>query len=83
MSDIKQLTDEDIISAIDEANTVRTKILLTDFFKYVAKYESVKYHNIERRKKEVIQNRRIHMKILSDLQKYCLIQIMINSIILR
>lgn len=51
MSDIKQLTDEDIISAIDEANTVRTKILLTDFFKYVAKYESVKYHNIERKKK--------------------------------
>lgn len=52
MSDIKQLTDEDIVSAIEEADAVRTKNLLTDFFKYVAKYETVKYHNIELKKKE-------------------------------
>ena len=52
MSDIKQLTDEDILSAIEEADTVRTKELLTDFFRYVAKYENVKYHNIELKKRE-------------------------------
>jgi hypothetical protein len=52
MSDIKQLTDEDVISAIEEAETVRTKELLTEFFKYVAKYENVKYHNIDLKKRE-------------------------------
>lgn len=52
LPDIKQITDEDIITAIENANTVRTKSLLSDFFKYVAKYEIVKYHNIELRKKE-------------------------------
>ena len=52
MSDIKQLTDEDIISVIEDADAVRTKTLLTDFFKYVAKYETVKYHNVELKKKE-------------------------------
>lgn len=52
MSDIKQLTDEDIVSAIEEVYVVRTKTLLTDFFKYVAKYETVKYHNVELKKKE-------------------------------
>lgn len=52
MSDIKKLTDEDIVSAIENADAVRTKNLLTDFFKYVAKYETVKYHNVELKKKE-------------------------------
>lgn len=52
MSDIKQLTDEDIVSAIEDADAVRTKELLTDFFKYVAKYENVKYHNVELKKRE-------------------------------
>lgn len=52
ISDIKHLTDEDIISAIEEAETVRTKELLTDFFKYVGKYENVKYHNIDLKKRE-------------------------------
>lgn len=52
MSDIKQLTDEDIIAAIEEADAVRTKELLTDFFRYVAKYENVKYHNIDLKKRE-------------------------------
>lgn len=52
MSDIKQLTDEDIVSAIEDADAVRTKNLLTDFFRYVAKYETVKYHNVELKKKE-------------------------------
>ena len=52
MFDIKQLTDDDIISAIEEAETVRTKELLTDFFKFVARYENVKYHNIALKKKE-------------------------------
>ena len=52
MSDIKQLTDEDIVSVIEDTDVVRTKKLLTDFFKYVAKYETVKYHNIELKKKE-------------------------------
>lgn len=52
MSDIKQLTDEDIVSAIEYADAVRTKKMLIDFFKYVAKYETVKYHNIELKKKE-------------------------------
>lgn len=52
MSDIKQLTDEDIISAIEEADAVRTKKLLVDYFSFVAKYENVKYHNIELKQKE-------------------------------
>lgn len=54
MSDIKQLTDEDIVSAIEDAEALRTKTLLTDFFKYVAKYETVKYHNVELKKKESV-----------------------------
>jgi hypothetical protein len=52
MMDIKQLTDEDIITAIEESDAVRTKELLTDFFKYVAKYENVNYHNINLKKRE-------------------------------
>lgn len=52
MQDIKQLTDEDIISVIEDADTVKTKKLLKNFFEYVAKYEIVKYHNIELKKKE-------------------------------
>lgn len=52
MSDIKQLTDEDVISAIEEADTVRTKELLVEFIKFVAKYENVKYHNIDLKKRE-------------------------------
>lgn len=52
MPDIKQLTDEDIISAVEDAGTVKIKELLIDFFKYVAKYETVKYHNVELKKKE-------------------------------
>lgn len=54
MSDIRQLTDEDIISAVEEADAVRTKNLLVDFFTFVAKYENVKYHNMELKKKEEI-----------------------------
>lgn len=52
ISDITELTDEDIVSTIENADAVRTKILLIDFFKYVAKYETVKYHNVELKKKE-------------------------------
>lgn len=52
ISDIMELTDEDIVSAIEDADAVRTKKLLIDFFKYVAKYETVKYHNVELKKKE-------------------------------
>ncbi|MBQ7431334.1 hypothetical protein [Butyrivibrio sp.] len=52
MSDIGQLTDEDIVSAVEETDAVRTKSLLVDFFAFVAKYENVKYHNIELKKKE-------------------------------
>lgn len=63
MSDIKQLTDEDIVSAIEDADAVRTKNLLTDFFKYVAKYETVKYHNVELKKKESDSSRHILMRI--------------------
>ncbi len=52
MSDIRQLTDEDIISAVEEAETVRTKNLLVDYFSFVTKYENVKYHNIELKQKK-------------------------------
>lgn len=52
MSDLNQITDEDIITAIENTDTVKAKNLLMDFFKYVAKYEMVKYHNVELRKKE-------------------------------
>lgn len=52
MVDLKQLTDKDVVSAIEDADTVRTKTLLADFFKYVAKYENVKYHNVKLKKKE-------------------------------
>ena len=52
LPDIKQVTDEDAASAIGEADTVRTKELLADFFTYVSKYESVKYGNINLKKKE-------------------------------
>lgn len=52
MADIKQLTDEDIIAVIAEADTIKKKELLVDFFKYVAKYEDVKYHNIDLKNRE-------------------------------
>ncbi len=52
MLDIKQLTDDDIISAIENADAVRTKELLVDFFRYVAKYENVNYHSIDLKKRE-------------------------------
>lgn len=52
MADLKQITDEDVISAIEEAETIRTKSLLSDFFKYVAKYENVKYHDVKLKKQE-------------------------------
>ncbi|PZM78952.1 MAG: hypothetical protein DKM50_10350 [Candidatus Margulisiibacteriota bacterium] len=52
MPDIKQLIDEDFVSSIEDAETVRTKELLTEFFKFVAKYENVKYHNIDLKKRE-------------------------------
>ena len=35
MLDIKQLTDEDIVSVIELTDTVRTKVLIADFFKYL------------------------------------------------
>ncbi len=52
MPDIKQLTDEDIIDAIDEEKMARTKALFLDYLKFVARYENMKYHNIELKKKE-------------------------------
>ena len=52
LSDIKQLTDDDIVSAIESSDTEKTKLLLKDFYKYVARYETVKYHNIELKKRE-------------------------------
>ena len=81
ISDINHLTDEDVISAIEEADAVRTKELLADFFKYVAKYENVKYHNIDLKKEKVIQNRRMNTQTISDWQRYCLTRIMIKSIV--
>lgn len=52
MPDIKQITHEDIISAIEGASAVRTKNLLADYFNYVARYEIVKYHKIDMKKRE-------------------------------
>lgn len=52
MPDILQLTDDDIISAIEDADSERIKKVLTDFFRFVARYEMVKYHNINLKKKE-------------------------------
>ena len=52
MPDIKQLTDEDIIDAINDEEVVKTKAYLLDYLKFVARYEKVKYHNIEIKKKE-------------------------------
>lgn len=52
ISDLNHLTDEDVILTIEDADAVRTKELLADFFKYVAKYENVKYHNIDFKKRE-------------------------------
>lgn len=54
MADIRELSDEDIISVIEDTDTVKVKILLADFFKYVSERETVKYHNIELKKKESI-----------------------------
>ena len=51
-NDIKNLTDEDLITIVDNAETVRTKKLLIGFYKYVSQYEHVKYHNINFKKKE-------------------------------
>lgn len=52
ISEITRITDEEIISVIEDADIARTKILLVDFFRYVADYEIVNYHNIELKKKE-------------------------------
>lgn len=52
IADVKLLTDEDIVSVVENAVFVRTKELLVDFFQYVAKYEIVKYHKVKLRKKE-------------------------------
>jgi hypothetical protein len=52
MPDLKQLTDEEFVSVIEGTETVKTKRLLIDFFKYVARHETVKYNNVELKKKE-------------------------------
>lgn len=52
MPDIKQLRDEDIVSVIEDTDVLRTKMLLVDFFRFVARYEDVRYHNVKLKKKE-------------------------------
>lgn len=54
ISDIPYLTDEEIISIIDNTDAVLTKEYIVRFLKYVAQYEDVQYHNVELKKKEQV-----------------------------
>lgn len=49
---VEELTDEDAVSAIENAGSERTKNLLAGFFQYAAAHEKVNYHNIRLKKKE-------------------------------
>ena len=50
--DVTRLTDEDILSMIDNSETLRTKELIVGFIKYVRRYEDVKYRDFALAKKE-------------------------------
>lgn len=52
LPDIKQITDEDIIASIEDVDIAKTKQFLLEFFNFVSKYEIVKYHNIELKRRE-------------------------------
>ncbi len=52
MLDVKQITEEDIVSVLEETNSPTVKKLLAEFFEYVAKYEAVKYQKVELKKPE-------------------------------
>lgn len=49
---VEKLTDEDVVSAIENAGPARTKKLLAGFFRYTAMHEKVNYHDIRLKKKE-------------------------------
>lgn len=50
--DIRRISDDDVIAAIEAANTERTKNYLVGFFIYVSNHEEVAYHKIELKKTE-------------------------------
>lgn len=50
--DIKELTDEDILSLIDETNVISAQEYIVDFLNYVKLKNTVKYGNISLRKRE-------------------------------
>jgi len=52
LPDIKFVTDDDIIDAIESAETKRTKELLAGYFTYAFDHEDVVYHHIELKKAE-------------------------------
>ena len=52
LPDIKGLTDEDILYAIENIEVKVTKKHLINFLNYVARFENVKYHEINVKKKE-------------------------------
>ena len=52
LPDIKFVTDDDIIDALESAGTKKTKELLAGFFSYAFLHEDVAFHNIELKKVE-------------------------------
>lgn len=52
VGDITRLSDDDIITMIENADTLRTKELIVDFVRYVSRFEDVKYHYMDLEKRE-------------------------------
>ncbi len=52
MPDIRKISDDDVIAAIEAADTEKTKNYLVEFFTYAANHEDVAYHRIEIKKTE-------------------------------
>ena len=52
LPDLSQITDEDIVAVIEDAETVRTKTYLKDFCNYASRYEIVKFHYVELKRKQ-------------------------------
>lgn len=52
LPEVKELSDEDVVLAIEDAGTAKTKELLVGFLSYVSMHEEVRYHSIKLKKKD-------------------------------
>lgn len=52
LPELARLTDEDVITAIEDAGTTHTKGLLSGFFRYASLHERVGYHDVRLKEKE-------------------------------